>query len=415
MRACLIWQRFGPYHLARLRAATRRFQAEDAELVGVEVVEQEGLHRWRRETQADVCLTTLFSGVAPKALSRRHVFKSVSGLLDRIDPHAVAVPAYSTPAAQAGLTWARDRRRIAVVMTATSRDDAVRFPARERAKRAIVSQFDAALAGGTPQARYIHDLGIPADRIFIPYDVVDNDFYARAATTARANPSAFRYLPGLDTGNPFFLASGRFIDRKNFGHLVRAYAEYVAGEDRIVPWDLVIMGDGPRRAAVSHLADTIVHRGNVIFAGYRQPDEVAIYYGLAEAFVHPATVDQWGLVINEAMAAGLPVVVSRRAGAVEDLLSDGVNGYTFDAEEPSAIAGALRRIAAPDADRRAMGRRSQARVASWSLERFADGLWDAVAAGAASSDRRLSLPARLLIRSNQIAPKWALRWRSVEP
>jgi glycosyltransferase involved in cell wall biosynthesis len=153
----------------------------------------------------------------------------------------------------------------------------------------------------------------------------------------------------------------------------------------------------------------------VTFGGYRQIDEIAAYYGLAGAFVHPAIVEQWGLVINEAMATGLPVVVSRSVGAVEDLVIDGENGYRFDPRDPSAIAKALLRVSAPDADRARMGRSSRERVAHWSLDRFAEGLWQAVVAGAESADRSMPLGVRALVWSNQRSPGALLRWRSVEP
>ena len=373
-----------------------------------------GVHQWRREVSGPE-LITLFPDEQLESLARRDVFASMRGLLDRIDPDAVIVPAYSTAEAQAGLTWARARRRRAVVMTASGREDAPRSLWRERVKRVIVSQFDAALAGGTPQARYIHDLGIPDDRIFVPYDVVDNDFFARGAALARSNPGAFRHLPGLDTGRPFFLSSGRFIERKNFRTLLRAYAEYRLFGDASDPWDLVILGDGPERSALKNLAAAVAPDGAVTFAGYRQMDEIASYYGLAGAFVHPAAVEQWGLVVNEAMAAGLPVLVSRTAGAAEDLVEDGANGFVFDPTDPSAIAERMRYMAAPGTDRSAMGDLSRGRVAPWSLERFADGLWRAVTVVGDNAQRSLPLRVRFVVWANQRAPRLILDWRSVEP
>ena len=153
----------------------------------------------------------------------------------------------------------------------------------------------------------------------------------------------------------------------------------------------------------------------MIFAGYRQIDEIVSYYGLAGAFVHPAMVDQWGLVVNEAMAAGLPVLVSRTSGAAEDLVDDGGNGFVFDPTDSSAIAERMRYIAAPGTDRGAMGKLSRERVAPWSLERFADGLWSAVTVVGDGAQRSLPLRVRCLVWANQRAPRLILNWRSVEP
>ncbi|MDX1548697.1 MAG: glycosyltransferase, partial [Rhodothermales bacterium] len=106
-----------------------------------------------------------------------------------------------------------------------------------------------------------------------------------------------------------------------------------------------------------------------------------VYYGRAGGFVHPAHNDQWGLVVNEAMAAGLPVLVSTRAGCAQDLVHDGENGFRFDPADPAALARLLARLAAPETDRAAMGRRSREIIARWSPERFAEGLHRAAEAG----------------------------------
>lgn len=408
-----MWRRFGPYHHARLRASAARFQAEGAKLIGLEIAAHAGLHQWRRDGGGAEVIT-LFPDDRVETLARRRIFVSVQSFLDRIEPDAVVVPAYSTPEAQAGLVWARDRRRPAVVMTATGRQDAPRSPWRERVKHAIVSQFDAALAGGSPQARYIRELGIPNERIFTPYNVVDNDFFAREASIARSNPAAYRHLPGLGSGRSFFIASGRFIECKNFATLLHAYAWYRRSEHADDPWDLIILGDGPMRVDLAALAGDIAPPGAVTLAGYRQIDEIAAYYALAGALVHASTVDAWGLVVNEAMAAGLPVLVSRTAGAAEDLVADGVNGFTFDPADPRQIADRMRHVAAPGTDRRTMGQLSRERVSRWSLARFADGLWRAVGAAASSADRTLPAGVRLFIWANQVAPPRLLRGGSVE-
>jgi glycosyltransferase involved in cell wall biosynthesis len=97
--------------------------------------------------------------------------------------------------------------------------------------------------------------------------------------------------------------------------------------------------------------------------------------------VHASTTEQWGLVVNEAMAAGLPVLVSDRCGCAPDLVEVGVNGFTFDPCGVEELAGLMQRVAAmTDGQRDAMGRASQRIIADWGPERFADGLMQAVQA-----------------------------------
>ena len=144
--------------------------------------------------------------------------------------------------------------------------------------------------------------------------------------------------------------------------------------------------------------------GAVVLPGFRQYDELPAFYGLAGAFVHASTTEQWGLVVNEAMAAGLPVIVSGRCGCAPDLVRNGVNGFTFDPEDVEELAGLMQRMAAMrDGQRVAMARAGQRIIADWGPQRFADGLLQAVRAAL----RRLPPQAS---RSDQ-ALLWALARR----
>jgi glycosyltransferase involved in cell wall biosynthesis len=116
-----------------------------------------------------------------------------------------------------------------------------------------------------------------------------------------------------------------------------------------------------------------------MLAGFRQYEELPAWYGLASAFVHASTTEQWGLVVNEAMASGLPVIVSERCGCAPDLVEHGVNGFTFDPYDVPALADLMQRVAAMTDERRAaMGAAGQRIIADWGPERFADGLMKAV-------------------------------------
>ena len=384
-RVCVQWPRLGPYHLARLAAAAERLAAEGVALTALETSAQDETYAWAAEPGADGFDRVVALGRAAESAPPRQTRRAVRDALDRIDPDAVAVTSYSTPDAHAALRWCRRRRRVAVVMFDSRAADAERRPWREAIKRALVRQYDAALVAGSPQAAYLASLGMPPDRTFRPVDVVDNDRFACGADRARATGR-------LPHPGPYVLSVNRFLPRKNVDGLIRAYAFYRARAQAggRAPWPLVLLGDGPERGRLEALAGP-----GVVFGGFQQADALPAWYGGAGLYVHPAHADPWGLVVNEAMAAGLPVLVSRGAGCAPDLV--GGNGRTFAPGDPEGLASLLLWATADGTDRAAMGARSRTRIAPYTPAAFADGLWRAVTAGRPHADRGLSVGARAVL------------------
>jgi glycosyltransferase involved in cell wall biosynthesis len=116
--------------------------------------------------------------------------------------------------------------------------------------------------------------------------------------------------------------------------------------------------------------------------GFLQAGALARWYAFAAAFVHPSLMEPWGLVVNEAAACGLPLLVSERAGCAETLVPDpaGTSGMRFDPEDENALAAGLSWLAGlPEAERAAMGQRAAEVVAAWGPERFAQGTLEALA------------------------------------
>jgi glycosyltransferase involved in cell wall biosynthesis len=298
----------------------------------------------------------------------------------------VAVPGWSHPAALAALAWARCRSRAAVLMSDSTAWDEPRLWHKETVKRLIVSRFGAALVAGKAHASYLARLGMEPERIATGYDVVDNTHFARGVELVRAGAVAERARRGLHSG--YFLASARFVKKKNLFRLLRAYARYRAAAEAD-PWGLVVLGDGPLRTPLEALRAELGLADCVALPGFKQYDELPLYYGLAGAFVHPSTTEQWGLVVNEAMAAGLPVLVSRRCGCAIDLVETGENGFCFDPYDVEELARLLRQVAGGTFDLGDMGRASARIIAAWSPQAFAEGMQTALAVATARPLRPL--------------------------
>jgi glycosyltransferase involved in cell wall biosynthesis len=202
--------------------------------------------------------------------------------------------------------------------------------------------------------------------------------FADASAFLRANSDSLPATELQVPAGPFFLASNRFVERKNLGRLIQAYAKYAesfhqGGVENI--WPLVLLGDGELRGELealcgelgliiagghshggaeraegehlklnSYKLKTPTVGGLVVFAGFRQIEELPAFYAGAGAFVHSALEEPWGLVINEAMASGLPVLSSRNVGAAEELVVDGKTGYLFDPRNIEEMANAMSKV-----------------------------------------------------------------------
>jgi glycosyltransferase involved in cell wall biosynthesis len=250
-----------------------------------------------------------------------------------------------------------------------------------------VGACDAALVAGERHREYVVALGIPEQRTFLGFDAVDNAHFQCGAAAARADAAALRARHALP--ERYLLASARFVAKKNLPRLIEAYARAIAGLDKAP--DLVLLGDGPERPDVESAIDRAGVIGRVHLPGFKSYELLPVFYGLAEAFVHVSTTEQWGLVINEAAASGLPLIVSRACGATGELLRQDVNGFVVDARDTTSISFALHRMITliPEA-RAAMGDASRVIVADWGPARFADGFAAACEAALAQPRRRLA-------------------------
>ncbi len=386
----LLWHRFGPYHRARYAAVRALIPAAGLEFSGVDPV-----YAWRAEAPppgVSRLLKDRHSQEVPPAQLRVRMAEALEG----IAPAALAIPGWSDRAPLAALEWAKDHGVPTVLMSPSQRDDAPRGRLKEWVKGRLVRLFDAALVGGGPQERYLRELGFPGGRIARGYNAVDNRHFAAGAARARAQAPALRRRLGLP--RDYFLATARFVPKKNLEALLEAYARYRRGLGRRA-WALVVLGDGPLRARLEALAAAPGLAGSVLFPGFRQYPELPAYYGLARAFVLPSLVEQWGLAVNEAMAASLPVLVSSRCGCAEDLVGDGANGWLLDPRDPAQMARRMERATlAGAAALRGMGRESFERVGRHSPEAFAGSLARAVEWARPLPGRPLDPFTRLLLR-----------------
>lgn len=384
-KVAVIWIDWYPYHVARFRGLESAPSLRGA-VAGVELVGGVGVHKglkFREELPADLWIETLMPEASWATASKTELARRVWRKLDELQPEVVLVPGYYTLPAIAAALWARVHGRTSVLMTESTAADHARSWWKELPKKlALRALFDWAVCGGKAHVAYLHQLGFAADRIAGCYDVVDNGLFRDGALALRGQRES------APVDGPFFLYVGRLAEEKNVAGLLASWTAYrTAGGT----WPLVLCGDGPERAALAQTAAHTPFAQYVHFPGLKTSQQLLPFYAHAGAFVLPSTREPWGLVVNEAMAAELPVLVSDRCGCSFDLVEDGANGFLFPPQDQAALQGHLHALEAMSGEDRArMGRRSGEILRHFSPEGFGKSIAGVLAARGGAAQAALA-------------------------
>jgi glycosyltransferase involved in cell wall biosynthesis len=381
-RVAFLVQRIGPYHHARLQALAR---AGDLSVHVIEFRPQDAVYSWNPVLEAGVYRRLQAQSPA-----------ELDGALVEARPQVVVCVGYADREIHHAAWWALRHGVPLVTCSDSTYDDEPRKWVKEAFKRQVLSVFDAALVSGSRAQKYLETLGMNGEGRFQPWDVVDNGHFERGADAARSAPDAVRAR--LKLPDRYFLCTARFVSKKNIGELLEAFRRYTdrAGE---AACSLVLSGSGPLEAELRAQAAASGLGARVHFTGFLQYPDLPACYGLADALILPSASDQWGLVVNEAMAAGLPVVISARCGCAPELAHQDVNAFTFEPGETDVLAETLVRLSAMDSEARlAMGKCSRAIVAAYTPESFAEGLKGAIACAQAHHPRKGGILGRMVLR-----------------
>jgi hypothetical protein len=228
------------------------------------------------------------------------------------------------------------RSRLVLWATLSEHSERGRGRLRTTLRRRLLRQADGVIVNGESGRRYVRGFGVEDRRIVTaPYTFAVEQYLDVPAT--RAADCAHRLL-----------YVGQLVPRKGVDLLLGALARWGAahpGEHA----ELIVAGDGEQRAALEALA--LPPNVAVSFLGNQDYARLKAVYAGAGILVFPTLADEWGLVVNEAMAAGLPVIGSLYGQSVEELVTDGETGWTFRPDRPDEFDAALgRALATPPAE-----------------------------------------------------------------
>jgi glycosyltransferase involved in cell wall biosynthesis len=225
---------------------------------------------------------------------------------------------------------------------------------------------------GEENRRLYEHYGVPKDKlVFTPYSVENDRFFAQASEFA-PKKNEFRKELKIENNDFVILFVGKFIDKKRPMDLLRAYAGMKYDKKA-----LVFVGEGKLRPELENFVKS-ENLKNVHFVGFKNQTEVGKYYSLSDVFVLPSDIGEtWGLVVNEAMCFGLPIIVSDIVGCALDLVKNEENGLIVSLGDADAITIALEKLANDKEKRREFGKKSAEMIKNYSYRADTDGIINA--------------------------------------
>ena len=355
----ILFTHFAPYHIDRIEAAAARLKGR-VRVLGVECASAEETYDWEaRRPTSEAEYLTLFPGRNYEDIGRLERLTAYAEQLRHCEWLLSGIP-WSEPDMVA-LSWRRRAKgRNIVAMTCSKFDDKPRNLMREQVKGKLLQGYSSAIVAGTRSRDYLRFLGFDEGVILPGYNSLSVERIRAQAPQREVawEGRAFTYV-------------GRLVGKKNLPTLLEGYRRYL-GDTPANARDLVLVGDGPMRGELEAMAASLGIAERVEFAGQTDSAGVSAHLSRALALCLVSTEEQWGNVVNEAVALGIPSIVSANVGARDALVRGGVSGHVVDAASPGSIARAMSATAASESNWQAMSRAASERAWLADAERFAD-------------------------------------------
>lgn len=345
MAILLVWDRAGDYHIARWRAL-QKIASPQAVLLA-DLGAGDSLYGWKSNLEKDA----LYFKLSKKSIDENDFsarFRAFQTIVKQHQVKTVGIAGYGRKEYLA-MMWYAKMHNIRVVLFAESWYPGNMLIDTWKGKliRFLADAF--LVSGQKAKNHFINRLKVEPQNIRIGYSTVDNSHFFRI--NSKSSP-------------PVLLCVARFSTEKNLLTLIQAFKASLLYSK----WQLLLVGGGPQQPEIEKLISNDAQIQLRTWVGY---DELPYVYSMATAFVLPSIFEPWGLVVNEAMAAGLPVLVSKQCGCQPDLV-DETNGFVFDANAPDELITALNQLAETDGNiLKNMGENGLEKIKSFSSESWA--------------------------------------------
>ena len=307
----------------------------------------------------------LFPESAPEELTGGQIKKRLFKMLDEMNPDVVIAGAIAFPSGALAVSWGQRNKKRVIIFDDAKMESVKRSGIINAIKRAVYQWADAMLYPAPDWNPTGHFWGFSDEQLFYGVDVVDNDFWKKE-----------RY--NCQIKGEFFLAVGRQIPVKNYISIVKAYNTIIKDYKK-KPIKLVFVGEGPEHQAILDYITKNKISDYVQFIPYLSQEELAGTYQHAKGLICCSYQETWGLVINEAMACGCPIIASNECGATNTLVQHGINGYRYSCHDIRTLSELIIKLQELSEESYLnMRNASKQIIAEWGLDRFCQGCFDAI-------------------------------------
>ena len=386
MKVVFVHTDFRIYWPARLNAAKAFLRQKG---VGLEIIEISGKgspYNFAGSKNVELPYWhILFPDSEMESITPHKANREVRKKLDEISPDVVFAGAIAFPSGVASVRWAVENKKRIIIFDNARLSDTPRSAFVNFIKRRIYSCVDAIFCPSPLWDETYSFFGFKTEQIYYGVNAIDNHFWNDKP------PPSKRNLP-----NNYFINVSRQVPKKNLTGLLKSYHDYTIQVSD--PKDLILVGDGPERLAL----EVFVKENSldkVHFLAFQSQEKLREYYSHSLCYILPSLYGEtWGLTVNEAMATGLPVLVSNQAGCASILVKNGINGYTFSPSDPEELTELLLKFHdLPENTIKQMAANSQEIIRDWDLDRFCSGVFDALNFVLTTSTRKKSILTRLML------------------
>lgn len=341
-------EKIGPYHNSRYKSLSNQ---NDINIGIIQYHPQSKRYLWEDFNDNNYKVFNI-----ARYNSKKKTKKQIHNIINEFNPNVLIIEGWDQQISKYLIFLSNHLKIPSVILSDSRFKDHKRNIFKELIKIILLKGVSSALVAGIESKNYLIKLKFNKERIFQPYNVVDNEYFANY----KVNKNYIK--------NEFILCVARFINKKNLFRLLNAFEIYKESGGKL---DLLLIGSGPKEQLINNYVALSKYKNSIHIKYWQQINELPYYYKIAKVFVLASTSDQWGLVVNEALASGLVCLVSKECGCYVDLIEDGSTGWGFDPYDENKLSKLFHKSEKINKNQLSLMKKNiQSKLKKYSLENF---------------------------------------------